>query len=217
MDLFNKITISNLIWYIVPGLGMIFFVLFPILALNPHIVKLFYEQIGEIGLLILGTILGFLFEGLRLYRFRPGYSTIKKGFFDELTKTIGTDLNPYFVQSHVDDFARTKNYVGLSLHHAIWIMLGQFTILFLFEALFWGIMAIYNYYYITQYYSLFGLNISRIEYITYCGAFSVTFLSIGLRLMVTSTQDQKNTNNMFLNFAKQYRHDLQKLLNMEVD
>jgi hypothetical protein len=158
--------------------------------------------------------LGFILDGLRLYRFRPKYSAIRDAFFQELKGTIAPDLDPYFIQSHIKDLANNKKVTGLSLHHAIWIMLGDFTILTFFEAIFWVLYGFYLYFSPPCAYSLFDKNVSRCTAIGICGAFSVLFFVIALRFLQISTQDQNNTNKMFTNFAKQYRDEIWQLLNI---
>jgi len=214
MDQFEKISISNFIWYLVPGLGLIFFLLFPILVFKPEVTKLFFNTVGPFGIIILGTILGFFLDGLRLYRFRPKYSAIRDAFFQELKSTIAPNLDPYFIQSHINDLASSKKVTGLSLHHAIWIMLGDFTILAFLEAIFWLKYSLYLYFFPLCAYSLFDKNVSRYTAIRICTVFSVLFFVIAFRFLQISTQDQKNTNKMFTNFAKQYRDEIRQLLNI---
>ena len=215
MDLFNKVTISHFIWYLVPGLGLIFFLLFPLLVFNPHVTKLFFQTIGPFGIIILGIILGFALDGLRLYRFRPKYFSIREEFFRHLQATIDPDLDPYFIQSHINDVARNRNVTGLSLHHAIWIMLGHFTILGFFEAFFWLLATLYFRFFSTSAYSvLFGTDVFRETAIMICAAFTVLFLIISFRFLNISTEDQKNTNTMFSNFAEQYGDEIRQLLNV---
>ncbi|HAB51985.1 MAG TPA: hypothetical protein DCE80_07435 [Ignavibacteriales bacterium] len=213
MDLFSKITISHFIWYLVPGLGFILFLFFPLLVFKPELTKLLFETVGPFGIIILGTILGFLLDGLRLYRFRPNYSKIREAFFSQLKSIINPALNPYFIQSHVDDVARSKSVTGLSFHHAIWIMLGQFTILGFLEAFFWILSTIYFYHYKATEYSFFGASVSGDTAIIFCGSFSVLFLLISWRFLYTSIQDQETTNNMFLDFARQHCDEIRRLLN----
>lgn len=213
MDMFNKITMSHFIWYLVPGLGLIFFLLFPLLVFQPHVAKLIFETVGPFGIIILGIILGFFLDGLRLYRWRPKYSEIKDTFFRELQNTIDIDLNPYFIQSHISDVARSKNITGLSLHHAIWIMHGHCAILGLVEALFWQLATLYFYFSEIPAYSLFGMDVSRGVAIMSCIGLWGLFFFIGFRFQQISIEDQKTTNKMFLNFAAQHSNEIQELLN----
>ncbi|HUT70713.1 MAG TPA: hypothetical protein VMW89_08540 [Desulfatiglandales bacterium] len=216
MDLFSRITISQFIWYLVPGLGLIFFLFIPILVFNPPIARLFFEGVGLLGVIVLGIVLGFCLDGLRLYRFRPHYSTIRKTFFDNLQATISTDLDPYFIQSHINDFARSKNITGLSLHHAIWIMLGHFTMLAFLETFFWVLATLYFRFWATstylKTYSVFGTNVYRDSAIITCAAFAVFFLFISIRLLYISTEDQRTTNKMFENFAQQHCEEIRESL-----
>lgn len=214
MDAFEKISISLLIWYLVPGLGLIFFIVFPILVLSPTIAKLFVITAGPFGLLILGIILGFLLDGLRLYRFRPGYSKIRKGFFRDLQTIIAPSLNPYFIQSCISDVAKTKNVTGLSLHHAIWIMLGDFTILSFLETIFWALVVLYLYFFAPCTFLLFDNGMPKNIAIIISSLFLVVFLLVGFRFLSISKEDQNNTNRMFTDFSNQHRDEIRSLMNI---
>lgn len=214
MDIFNKITISNFIWYLVPGLGLIFFILFPLMVLQPHVAKNIISTAGPFGLIVLGSISGFFLDGLRLYRLRPGYSKIKTAFFGELRTTITGIENPYIIQSLIYDVAESKNITGFGLHHAIWIMLGHFAILSLIEGIFWMLMALYFTYMELPVYHLFGVNLSKEVTLIYCVAFGLLFVLSAFRLLYIAKEDQKNTNDMFSSFAEQHRDDILRLFNV---
>ncbi len=214
MDTFNKITVSNFIWYLVPGLGLIFFILFPLIVFQPHATKMFIDTVGPFGLIILGSILGFLLDGLRLYRFRPGYFKIKNIFFQKLQSTIAGIDNPYLIQSLIYDVAKNKNITGLSLHHAIWIMLGHFAILALLEGFYWLLTALYFTYMKISVYHLFGAISSQGVVLMSCVAFGLLFVLIGFRLLYIANEDQNTTNNMFSSFAEQHRDEILQLFNV---
>jgi hypothetical protein len=214
MDLFEKISLSQIIWYLVPGLGLIFFLLFPLLVLNPDVVKIFFDTLGIFGLIIVGIILGFFLDGLRLYRFRPKYGQTRTVFFKELQTTIDSKLDPYFIQVCINDLAIKNNISDISLHHSIWIMLGHFTILAFLEAIFWVLTLAYIYAFLPMEFSIFGANVSKETAILVNSSFSILFFLIGFRFLIISEQDQKNTNKMFIDFAKQYRKQIKKLLNI---
>ena len=215
MDLFNRITISHFIWYLVPGLGLVFFLLFPLSVFSPHVTKLFFKNVGSFGIIILGITSGFALDGLRLYRFRPKYFKIREAFFLKLQAAIGTDLDPYFILSHINDIAREKNVTAFSLHHAIWIMLGHFTILAFFEAFFWLLATLYfRFFSDSAYLVLFGSNMPREIGIIIYAAFAALFTLIAFRFLNISTEDQENTNKMFTSFAEQHRDEIRQLLNV---
>jgi len=98
------------------------------MVFQPHVVKIFIDTIGPFGMIILGSILGLFLDGLRLYRFRPGYSKIKNSFFNKLKQTVTAIDNPYLIQTLIYDVVRDKKIAGLSFRHAIWIMLGQLAV-----------------------------------------------------------------------------------------
>lgn len=215
MDMFKKISVSHVIWYLLPGLALILFILFPFLVFNPRVAASFLRVIGILGIIVLGIILGFFLDGLRLYRLlRLHHSMFRNAFFKQLQDTIADNLDPYFILSCINDIANNKNISGISLHHAIWIMLGHFTVLAFLEAIFWALACFYLYYCSYPVYSLFDMNICIINAILICFMFFVLFLIIGWRFFVIYREDQNNTNCMYLNFAKQHRDEIRRILNI---
>ncbi len=214
MELFNKITIAHFIWYLVPGLALIFFILFPFLILNPHLTKYIFTNLGPIGVILLSIILGFALDGLRLYRLRPGYNNIKQSFFNSLIKVLDVNgLDPYFVQSHVTDVAKQKKVTGIGIHHAIWIMHGHLAMISLLECILWVLVSAYFLHYGSGAYPILIITQSKCVAIGTYIFFVVLFLLISIRFHLISTEDQVVTNNMFLNFAQQHKDEIRKLLN----
>lgn len=215
MDIFKKISVSNLIWYLLPGLGLILFILFPLMVFNPRVAASFLSAIGVLGIIVLGIILGFFLDGLRLYRLlRLHHSKFRNTFFKQLQDTIADNLDPYFILSCINDIANNKNVSGISIHHAIWIMLGHFTVLAFLEALFWASASFYLYYYPYPVYSLFDINMCIMNAMLICFIFFVLFFIICWRFFVIYREDQNNTNCMYLNFAKQHRDEIRRILNI---
>lgn len=220
MDLFSKISFSHFIWYLVPGLAFVFFLLFPFLILEPHFAGLFVERLGPFGMIFLGIISGFVLDGLRLYRFRPRYNKIKKSFKSSLSAMSDGDYHPYYIQSCISDLARKKGVVGLGMHHAIWILHGHLAVLAFFEAIFWWLAAFYY-----QFIDIavcpcrggscgyvLGMTISKdISVIVYVGL-ALIFSIICARFLQISTEDQETTNQMFLDFADQNSTEIKESL-----
>lgn len=215
MDMFKKIDITHVIWYLLPGLGLIVFGLFPLLVFKPHVVASLLEKIGISGIVVLGFVLGFFLDGLRLYRLlRFAHSEFRKDFFGRLQEALSSDLDPYFILSSISDIANSKHFTGISLHHAIWIMLGHFTVLAFLEAMFWALACFYMYYNLYYSYQLFGINVCVYNAMKLSILFCAVFFMIGWRLITIYKEDQNSTNNMYLNFAKQYRDEIRKVLNI---
>ena len=215
MDMFKKINVSHVIWYLLPGLGLILFILFPLMVFNPHVAASFLKVVGVFGIIVLGIILGFFLDGLRLYRLlRLHHSKFRNAFFEQLQETISDNLDPYFILSCINDIANNKKFNGISLHHAILIMLGHFTVLAFIEAIFWALACFYLYYSSNSVYPLFDINICVYNAINICFMFSVLFFIIGWRFFIIYKEDQNNTNCMYLNFAKQHREEIRQLLNI---
>jgi len=218
MDMFKKIDVSHVIWYLLPGLGLILLILFPLMVFKPNVAASFLNAVGILGILVLGIILGFFLDGLRLYRLlRIDHKNFRSDFFNQLQDIIARELNPYFILSCINDIATDKKNTGISLHHAIWIMLGHFTVLAFLESFFWALAWYYLYYFSNPMYSLFNTEICRTSAMVICTVFFIIFFSIGLRFFAIYKEDQNNTNSMYLDFAKQHRDEIRRLLNINPD
>jgi len=214
MDLFSKITIAHFIWYLVPGLALVFFVLFPFVIIDPHLAKLLLQNIGSVGVVLLSIVMGFSLDGLRLYRFRTNYGNIKSNFFEELKNIIGIDLDPYFIQSHISEIARAKEVTGIGIHHAIWIMHGHLAVLSLLESIFWLVASVYFYIWGKPICPLLVFPVTKIVCLWTYATFFLFFGLVGYRFQAISIEDQQTTNRMFLNFAKQHKSEILQLLNV---
>jgi hypothetical protein len=229
MVFFNKFTVSHFIWYLVPGLGFLFFLFFPLVVFSPATAIQIFNSLGAAGLTMLGIVFGFILEGLRLYRFRVHYSTIRTEFFANVQNSIGANLNAYFILSHISDVANEKKYTGLNLSHAIWIMIGHFTIISFLESVFWFIAAIVTWIItipcISTYfnlpptipYKIFSLPVNMETTIVFCILLSILFFVFFLRFNYISVEEQKTTNSKYLDFAKQHRKELREFLNLPPD
>lgn len=218
MDIFKNISVSHVIWYLLPGLWLILLILFPLMVFKPNVAASFLNAVGIVGILVLGVVLGFFLDGLRLYRLlRIDHKNFRRVFFSQLQDIITNNLNPYFILSCINDIATDKKITGISLHHAIWIMLGHFTVLSFLESFFWAIACYYLYYFSNPMYSLFNTETGRINAMLICIAFFTLFFIIGCRFFIIYKEDQKNTNSMYLDFAKQHRDEIRRLLNINPD
>lgn len=213
MEIFNKISISHLIWYLVPGLALAFIMLFPFVVISPPIAKAIFTNLGPIGLLLLSIIFGFGLDGLRLYRLRPHYLKMKTDFFGQLTASVGASgLDPYFVQSSIADLARQKDVTGIGIHHAIWIMHGHLAMLAFLESFFWILAAVYFYVFESGPYPVLVTTASWGKALVLYLGLACTFFLLGIRFHRISREDQSTTNTMFLNFAKQHAVEIKSIL-----
>ncbi len=215
MDLFNKISISHFIWYLMPGLGGLLLIYFPILVFNPVAIKISIEAMGSVGLILLCIILGFLLDGLRLYRYKYNYECIKQDFFKKMQNIVGKELDPYLIQNNIIELMRKKKISAINVHHSIWIMHGHFSILCFIQAIFWLFVIVYIQDAKQESYSIFGsYTFTKYSTITFCTFAILTFVLIGYRFMCISNEDQTTTNNMFLDFGRQHTKELKQLLNI---
>lgn len=203
MDVVEKMSISHFIWYLLPGLAFLLLVFFPILVLNIDAAGILYSKVGSWGALILAVVLGFLIEGLRLYRFRFGYQATRKYFYPALKSLLNEESDPYFLIDRTKDFARSKGMISFELKHSIWIMLGQITILFLIECIFWIVYFVYVWTWnISSTYSFFTIEISRSLFMTSIFGLIILFALITSRFHYVSIKEQVKFNEMILSFAR---------------
>ena len=188
------------------------------MVFRPHVAAAFLKSIGIMGIIVLGIMLGFFLDGLRLYRLiRTQHSNFRNDFFKQLQNTIASNLNPYFILSSISDIADNKKNTGISLHHAIWIMLGHFTVLTFLETFFWVLAFCHLYFFSNPVYLLFNIVISRINALAICIGFSCLFFAIGCRFLDIYIEDQNKTNLMYLDFAKQHRDEIRQFLHITTD
>ena len=211
----NNISLSHLVWYLVPGLCATAFFIFPIGVFYPQALKAFIGAISPFGLIFIGILLGFILDGLRLYRVRKGYNAIKKDFFTKLTGLFGLDerYDPYFVLSIVNDHAAKDKNTKISFYHAVWIMHGEIAVLFIINALVWAIIACFTIFHNVPDSTIFILKDNTSKAITsICFVFAALFLAIGIRIKNISTEGQKTTNNMFLGYALSNKSAIKNIL-----
>ena len=212
MNTLDKVNISQFIWYLVPGLALTLFVLLPVLFLLPELLKLYFTQLGTIGLLLISVIGGFIVDGLRLYRFRPFYNKTKTSFFKKLQSEIGSDLNPYTILSAIQDVATESKFSGFNLRHAIWIMLGHLTVLSVIEGLFWVGYVVWILCHEEKCIKVINLTMSYNKALVLYICMAVVFLAIGLRFGYVCMKDQETSNEMYLNFAIKQKNRIKKLI-----
>jgi uncharacterized membrane protein (DUF485 family) len=205
-----------MIWYLVPGLCTVAYILFPVAFLSPRVGKEIVTTLTPLGLLVLGVLFGFVIDGLRMYRLRHDYDKCKSEFFRKLQSNIGTVLDPYYILSAINDMAIKEDNGSISLHHAIWIMHGNLAALSYAMSLVWIAISCY-----------IGISYDNGETVefflvrsNYYVGFSTAlllaacFYFLGHRMMRISAEDQNTTNNMFLGFATTHRVKIREILSL---
>ena len=209
MDFFSKFTIAHFIWYLVPGITLFIYILFPLLIYFPIEAQTLLNSFGTVGVILICIVFGFILEGIRPYRFRVNYKSIRKEYFDKLKCIISTELNPYFIHNALSETSKEKKITGLSLHHSIWIMLGHIASLSFGMAAFWLIMFLYYCVKTDSYFcSFYDQLLPREHLILISLAFTAVFIFIAFRLAFVATEEQKYTNQMFLDFASLYKYEI---------
>lgn len=196
---------TQIIWYIVPGFMLMFATIVPFIIISPSDTLAVLNGIGGFIWFAVGILLGFLMEGLRLYRLRPGYNRIKQHFFSQLQLPFhreddSRDLNPYYILDHIYDLATEKKYETIRLYHSIWIMLGQLSMILLISGLiYFPAIAILNYG-VYSHTLIWGENASTKLYIGIWIGISVLTTAMGIRILCISLEEQKKVNKMYLEF-----------------
>lgn len=206
-------TITQIIWYILPGEMILFIFLFPFLLLVPEKTFSIITEISGIMWIGIGIILGFIMEGLRLYRFRPRYKKIRKEFFAKLQVPFQNkkeDINPYYILDIIYDLATEKHYDTIRLYHSIWIMLGQLSISFLLAGVAYFPAVVFAYFKITAKYYLVGQTVSANLYVVTWSMLCVLAIILGIRIMYVSLEEQRKVNDMYIDFMNSNKTELLK-------
>jgi hypothetical protein len=202
----GKVSISQLIWFLVPGLCVVAFVLFPLGAFYPYQIASFIRAISPIGLFVFGILCGFLLDGLRVYRLRRGYSNLKHNFFSDLKKVLEVedDNDSYYLLSMINEQAVKDEITDISFNHAIWIMQGNMAVLSLVKALVWAVLAGIAFFGNNPNSKIifFSFELSPLAVALTSAVFSLLFLAAGWRMLVMSIAEQITTNNKFLGYAR---------------
>jgi len=213
VNAFDKISINYVIWYTLPGAVLIFFILLPIGIVIPDMVFSFISGVGVFGLLLISVILGFMLDGLKLFRFRPNYQKIRKTFYKELQEVLGTKQDPYYLMDYMYTLMKETRYESVRFYVAVWVMLGQMSVSIIITAItLWGFFIL-SVYLGHSYPVLLGEGVSEFTYYVFCAsAFAVSTLA-GCRIMAVSLTEQKKSNQMYLDFAKSNKLQIQNAIN----
>jgi hypothetical protein len=215
MDFFEKINITHFIWYLLPGIALIFFIIFPVAFINLDAAVKFFAVIGITGVITFGAVLGFILEGLRLYRYRKDYEAVRKEFFDALKSTLKLDMDvdSYYILSRIKDYAKIKTIYVFELRHALWIMLGQITILAFIEFIFWIVYLIFMLFFSNlDTFNIFNISVKKPIAVAVVVLMLFLFCFIWKRLSAVSTEDQKTYNRMVLDFTKNNASSIKNML-----
>lgn len=218
-SLFNRIIFvaTQIIWYILPGFMLMFICVFPFVIISPQNALPLLNDISGAMWIIIGILLGFVLEGLRLYRIRPYYNKIKKQFFEELQssfrkKNKSRSINPYFILDQIYDLATEKKYDTIRLYHSIWILLGQLSIILCVAGvIYFPAIAIFSYKLLSVCLVL-GINVTVLMYILIWGIIIALTIVMGIRIMVISLEEQKKVNSMYLEFMNSNLRELERRL-----
>lgn len=215
MEALEKISIHQIIWYIIPGLFLFTVLVLPMTIIKPKEILELIKVIGIFGILLIGILLGFLLEGLRLYRMRPGYKIIRKKFFEELQTKLNTEQDPYYLLDQIYSVAKDDNNNTIKFNHSIWIMLGHLSILMFLSCLLWIAVSLINIFLIKTF-SLLGTPITELQFLCICYFVSILSLIIGVRIMRISIEEQKKCNNIYVELSQVYKDKIKIRLKEDV-
>ena len=216
MDSLEKISIASFVWYLVPGMSLLFLIFYPFIIIDPTLAKLVFNVVGAWGLVFLSIVFGFFLDGLRLYRFKHNYDSIKSEFFRDLRSAAELDTDPYLIISQINDIAKKNVITSLGMRHAIWIMHGHIAILSYIEAGLFFIIFVYSTNFFGSYlpnftpssYTIFGSAVDQYVFMLIMLLNTILFTLIAKRLEIISTEDQLTTNKMYIDLARQHRCSL---------
>jgi hypothetical protein len=212
MNAFEKLSLDQIVWYTLPGAMFLFVVLFPVSIMYPNKIAYLFDNVGILGLFFIAIILGFLLDGLRLYRLRPQYMKIRSSFFDELKTALESEQNPYYLLEYLHKLLNETHYNTLRFYHSIWIMLGQVSTSIIFSSLLLWPFFMFNVTFLNGNCALFGEEVLKSHYVLFC-FFSLSLsVTIGFRIMIISIEEQKKCNKMYIEFAKSNKDQIKEAL-----
>jgi hypothetical protein len=207
----DKLTISQVAWYFLPGMYALLSAITPIACLSPSSTSALLSSLGAIGFAIIGLVIGFLIDGLRLYRFRPGYKTIRAEFFGQLQNDMGVSRNPYFILDQIVALAQSNEQSAIRFNHSIWIMLGQMTILSWLHAMLWILLPVAVWLF-SKPPALWGHPVSFTGLVAASATAALIAVLVGVRLMWTSLEEQNKTNSMYREYAQAKKTEILRRL-----
>ncbi|MFZ5452459.1 MAG: hypothetical protein ACOZF2_11415 [Thermodesulfobacteriota bacterium] len=211
MNATNKLTLSQVVWYFLPGMYAEMVILIPVAVIFPSKASEIMKVLGAVGFALVGLVIGFFIDGLRLYQLRPGYDEIRANFYSDLQRVLGSEKNVYFLLDQVVEYAEKEKNHSVRFGHSIWIMLGQMTALTWLNVSIWIIIAIF-YWVIEATPSFFGFNMSLVAFILLCVQSAFVAFVLGRRLMLISIKEQKKANAIYLEFANAHRDAIRKMI-----
>lgn len=203
MNISEKLSLSQFLWYVLPGVALVLSVLLPVAVFFPSAVT----SIGSLGGLALvsalGLVAGYTMDGLRLYRLRPGYRRRRKQFMEAVCKEAGGRFDPYYVLMLAQDLARGQGRSGFDFTHASWIMLSHLGMCLLANGAVWLIFALAHWRSTNAVVSVLGAISISTHIVILCDILGAAFaLSAALRLIWVSHETQERANSFYLQFIK---------------
>jgi hypothetical protein len=200
----DKLSISQVVWYLLPGLACLFFLSIPTAFFNIDLFVKILNSIGAVGIIIVSIVLGFIMDGLRLYRYRPRYKKIKKDFQKQITSVLGPEKDSYYIFWKVSKYASKNGYEQIPFLHAFWIFLAQITFLCWLDLIFWLGYSIYLFITKTGI-NILGYVVAYPTNLILCIGITIIFLIVGLILLSSSIEDQLKTNKMFMELINEHK------------
>lgn len=212
MEMFEKISLNQVVWYMLPGAIFLFVVLLQVSLVYTSEVYALIDKIGIINAIAISIIMGFLLDGLRLYRLKPNFQKIKKDFYLSLQRLFHSEQDAKYILDYILKSMTSVQYNSVRFYHSMWIMNGQVSIsLLIASSIIWCFMLLSRLIYHLPCVIL-GYNVSLRFFTVFCILFWIVSVIIGLRIMFVSTQGQKNCNNMYYEFAVSNKKQIKEAL-----
>lgn len=143
----KDIRLATFVWYVLPGINLVFFlVVLPLAILDYGALSDTFSFGAVAGLTVVGMIGGFLMDSMKLYQFTPGYHRTRKRFYDCLARVVH-DTEDASTESGRDVFRslqvilsskRSEERLYPDLEHARWVMINHTSKVFYISAFLWA-------------------------------------------------------------------------------
>ena len=214
----KDITLPAFLWYIMPGINAIFFlVVVPAAVVDFDFLQKGLSWASVLGSLAAALVIGFLMDSMKLYQFTRGYKQAKKRFYLQLASASQGLVET--AEDTADNSERGKTIfrlVRLSMgkdggifplwEHSRWVMVNHSAKLAYAACVFWAYLLVKSYPHGVFVMGRYAL--SPIDGRCLIAIFAVGFLIVGLRLSKESWHVMEDANCMYLYYVLANREEL---------
>jgi hypothetical protein len=198
MRTLENLPLSTLLRFGLAGLvSIVLYVILPLGILRPDALLTLANTGGAIALLVGAVCAGFVLDSLKIYQFSLGYQRRKVRFMQQIAEALGVEESAApFLFVKAAELERKFGLGYVDFMHSRYVMIDAFSKLFLVAAFLWGGVALIE--------SSLGYPGAAIAFAISAGV----CLLFGLRLVMTSRQEQRRAEHLYVDFCRRHCDDI---------